>query len=367
MQYNWQQKGWPHFKYNLSELEPLLFQLVEGHGYIGGLLKALPEGIKEQSIVDIMIAEAVKTSAIEGEYLSRDDVLSSIRNNLGLNRYPEKIKDKRAEGVARLMVNVRESFADELTEVMLFQWRHMVMESYANIKKGQWRSGQDPMQIVSGAAGREIVHFEAPPSTQVPKEMKQFIDWYNQTAPNKAKSIIHPPVRSAIAHVYFESIHPFEDGNGRIGRAISEKALSQGAGTPIILSLSNAIEPKRQSYYDALKIAQRSIEITPWIKYFIHTIIEAQELTAQQITFTIAKSHFFDRFSKELNPRQEKVLNRMFKAGPNGFKGGMSAKKYMSITKTSKATATRDLQQLVKIGALFPIGSGRSSRYELKM
>jgi Fic family protein len=365
MKYNWQQKDWPNFQYDLSELEELLFQLAEGQGRLIGLIQGLPDEIQEQSIIDIMVSEAVKTSAIEGEYISREDVISSIRNRLGLNRIPENIKDKRAEGLARLMVAVREGFAEDLTETMLFEWHTMMMEPYFNINKGQWRSGQEPMQIISGSVGREVIHFEAPPSDQVAQEMNRFMQWFNATAPNQSKYIFHAPVRSAIAHVYFESIHPFEDGNGRIGRALSEKALAQGAGRPVLISLSNAIETKRQAYYEALKAAQRSNEITPWITYFIHTISEAQQMVIHQISFTITKGHFFDKYADQLNARQEKVLNRMFEAGPGGFEGGMSAKKYVSITKTSKATATRDLQALVNMGALLATGGGRSTRYEL--
>ena len=350
MQYNWQQKDWPDFKYDLSQLEELLFQLAEAQGRLTGLLQGLPEEMQEQSLIDIMVSEAVKTSAIEGEYISRQDVLSSIRNRMGLNRFPEKIKDKRAEGVARLMVAVRESFAEDLTEAMLFEWHRMMMEPYTNINKGQWRSEREPMQIISGPIGQEVIHFEAPPSHKVPSEMNRFITWFNVTSTGKPRHIFPAPVRSAVAHLYFESIHPFEDGNGRIGRALSEKVLSQGTGRPAVISLSNAIEAKHQDYYEALKAAQRSNEITPWITYFIYTTLEAQQLVIQQIHFTLTKTHFFDKYAKHLNTRQEKVLNRMFESGPTGFEGGMSAKKYMSIAKISKATATRDLQELVKIG-----------------
>lgn len=365
MQYNWQQKDWPIFKYDLANLETPLYQFAARQGHISGLLKALPEGIQQQSLIDMMVAEALKTFEIEGEYLSREDVLSSIRNNLVLNRIPEKIKDKRSEGVAQLMINVKETFAQNLNEEILFHWHQMMMEPYRNINKGQWRKGEAPMQIISGQAGKEIIHFEAPPSTLIPVEMKGFINWFNHTAPQGEQAIFHAPVRSAITHVYFESIHPFEDGNGRMGRALSEKALSQGLGRPILLSLSQAIEHKRQAYYDALKIAQRSNDITNWIFYFLQTILEAQKQAELQLNFTLYKARFFDRFKPALNARQEKALKKMFEAGPGGFKGGMSAKKYMSITKTSKSTATRDLVNLEKMGAILTIGLGRATKYEL--
>jgi len=173
------------------------------------------------------------------------------------------------------------------------------------------------------------------------------------------------PVRSAIAHVYFETIHPFEDGNGRIGRALSEKAIYQGIGSPIPISLSKVIEADKSSYYQALQVAQRSNEITAWLIYFIDTILKAQDASEKEILFTLKKTKFFDRTKEQINTRQEKVLRRMLAAGPDGFQGGMNAKKYRSIAKTSKATATRDLQALVLLGIFIPIGGGRSTRYEL--
>ncbi len=333
MEYNWQQPDWPSFRYDPDGLDALLFQWAEGQGRIGGLLQALPQSMQDTSTIDIMVAEAVKTSAIEGELLSREDVLSSIRNNLGLNRFPEKIKDKRAQGVARLMVASRATYAEALTEQMLFDRHRMLMEPYPHIQVGQWRSGLAPMQVISGAAGKEVIHFEGPPSARVPEEMHRFITWFNQTGPSSAHQA---PVRAAIAHVYFESIHPFEDGNGRMGRALSEKALSQGIGRPVILSLSHAIASKRQAYYQALKAAQRSNEITPWLRYFLETVLEAQELAVQQIGFTIAKARFFQDFAAALNPRQEKVLRRMFEAGPEGFTGGMSAQSTCPLPKPPK-------------------------------
>lgn len=365
MRYNWQQPEWPEFKFNLDGLEDLLFQILEGYGEINGLVRGLPEDVQTDSLIDVMVAEAINTSAIEGEYLSRQDVLSSVRNHLGLNKYPEKVLDKRAAGIAKLMLAAREDFAEDLTAEMLFSWHKMMMEPYANIRIGAWRIGEAPMQIISGSIGKEIIHFEAPPSGSVPVEMNGFINWFNQTAPGQSKAILHAAVRSAVAHLYFESIHPFEDGNGRIGRAISEKVLSQGTGKPVVLSLSNAIEENKQVYYDALKAAQRTNEITEWIHFFLEMIQVSQKMVTRQIDFTISKTRFFDQFKPQLNARQEKVLNRMFEAGPDGFEGGMQAKKYKSIASVSKATATRDLVDLVKMGALRAEGGGRSTRYEL--
>jgi Fic family protein len=367
MTYNWQHPDWTDFRYDLAGLQPLLQQYVAKEGRLAGMLSALTDEQQQQSVIDLMVVEAIKSFAIEGEYLSREEVLSSVRNKLGLNRTPERIKDKRAEGVTRLMIAVRDHFAAPLDQEMLFHWHELMMEPYLNITKGAYRSGAEPMQIISGAIGREVVHFEAPPAAAVPGLMEGFFSWFNATAPRQDRAIWHAPVRAALAHLYFETIHPFEDGNGRIGRAISEKALSQSAGQPILFSLSSAIEASRNDYYEALQQAQRSREVTPWITYFLQTLLAAQRDAEDRIRFTIRKTQFFDRYRAQLNARQEKVLAKMFAAGPGGFQGGMSAKKYASITRCSKATATRDLTRLVELGALVRSGEGRSVRYDLML
>jgi Fic family protein len=230
----------------------------------------------------------------------------------------------------------------------------------------QWRVGGDPMQVVSGRIDRPTVHFEAPPCERVPAEMARFIEWFNRTAPGASQPVSHAPVRAAIAHLYFETIHPFEDGNGRIGRALADKTLSQGIDRPVVLSLSRAIEARRNEYYQALKTAQRGNEITPWIRWFTDIVLQAQIDAETRIRFVLRKVRFFERFGGALNERQQKVLRRMFEAGPDGFTGGMNARKYTALTGVSKATATRDLQQLSLLGALIPTGGGRSTRYELK-
>lgn len=365
MIYNWQQPDWPEFKYDLQAVDDILFAFAAETGTVNGMLKVMPEDVQMEAIINTMVAEAVKTSEIEGEYISRQDLMSSIRNNLGLDIKPEAIKDKKAQGVGRLMVDVRNSYQEPLTEAKLFEWHKMLMTGSKNITIGNWRFHDEPMQIVSGAWGNEKIHFEAPPSFQVLKEMKRFIKWFNDTAPGGKKEIKKAPVRSAVAHLYFETIHPFEDGNGRVGRAIAEKALSQTLGRPVLLSLSRTIEADKKSYYGALEKAQRDNQITEWIKYFVSTTLEAQKQARVLIDFILKKTKFFDRFKDELNERQLKVIRKMMDAGPEGFEGGMNANKYMSITKASKATATRDLQYLAEIEALFSQGGGRSTRYYL--
>jgi Fic family protein len=229
----------------------------------------------------------------------------------------------------------------------------------------QLATGTEPMQVVSGTLGKEIVHFEAPPSEQVPEEMNRFVAWFNATNTEGEKAIRKPILRAALVLLYFESIHPFEDGNGRIGRALAEKALQQGVDQPILISLSQVIEDKRQLYYDQLKKAQRSLQVDLWLLYFADVVMKAQEKVEEQIEFSFKKAKLFDAFSKELNERELKALTRMLDEGPGGFEGGMNANKNMSITGASKATATRDLQHLRNLGILLPEGGGRSVRYHV--
>ena len=363
MRYNWQQKDWPNFQYETTDIEDMLFDFAQRTGRISGVLEGLSEVEQTEAMINLMVSEAIKTSEIEGEYLSRNDVMSSIRRNIGLNPDLPPTKDKRAEGVAELMLAVRNNFLKPLSSKMLFDWHTMLMKGSKGIEIGQWRTHKEPMQIVSGAIGREIVHFEAPPSSKVPSEMNGFVKWFNESQQHMRKPII----RSAIAHLYFETIHPFEDGNGRVGRAIAEKALSQSIGRPVLLSLSKSIESNKNKYYDALKAAQRSNEITNWINYFVKTVLDAQIDAEREIEFTLKKTKFFDNHKNALNERQQKVVRRMLEEGPQGFEGGMNARKYVSITSTSKATATRDLQDLVEKNIFKPIGGGRSTRYEIKL
>lgn len=370
MQYNWQQSDWPDFRYDLSEIQDTLVALGTSMGSASGSFKALGAADQEQSLLNLMVSEALKTSEIEGEYFSRSDIMSSIRNNLGLNDAPEPVGNKAAQGVADLTVNVRTAFADSLSEQALLGWHKMLLSNSDSLRKidvGTWRTHTAPMQIISGNPQRPTVHFEAPPSTLVPEEMKRFIRWFNDTGPGGTHAISFAPVRSALTHLYFESIHPFEDGNGRIGRALAEKALAQSLRFAPVLSLSSAIEANKNTYYSALQEAQASNEVTPWICWFVEMVVEAQSEARAEIDFTINKARFFDRHDAALNERQRKVVARMLREGRTGFEGGMSTKKYCIIADTSRATAARDLEHLAKMGALQRYGGGRSTRYDLAL
>ncbi len=368
MTYNWQQPDWPQFRYDVADIQDQLYRFAEKTGKVSGALSGLPDEDQLDMIVEVLVAEAVKTSQIEGELLSRQDVRSSVRNQLGLNATPETVRDARARGVTELMINVRNTYAEPLSEAMLLDWHRMLFSGQRRaVVIGQWRDHEESMQVISGPIGKETIHYEAPPSAQVPAEMARFIDWFNDTAPQGGSPINPAPVRSAITHLYFESIHPFEDGNGRIGRALSEKALAQALRRPVLLSLSDAIEQNREGYYDALKAAQRTSEVTDWVAYFVEATLTAQERAERQVDFLLKKARFFDRFREQLTERAVRVVKRMFDEGVDGFEGGMNARKYVAITKVSKATATRDLKELVDIGVLVPVGAGRSASYNLNL
>jgi Fic family protein len=265
------------------------------------------------------------------------------------------------------MMAVNRSSAEPLSEAMLFEWHTMLLEGTRRVNAGQWRTHSEPMQIVSGSIGRETVHFEAPPSLHVPQEMEAFIRWFNDTAPTGRAPIRHAPIRSAIAHLHFESIHPFEDGNGRIGRAISEKVLAQHAGTALPISLSQSIEADRDGYYRALQSAQRTDTVTDWLVYFVRMTLDALREAEERIGFVIRVARFFDTNRANLSDRQLKVVRRMLEESPDDFLGGMNARKYGSLTGVSKATATRDLQDLVDKGILAMSGGGRSTGYQVRL
>lgn len=264
-----------------------------------------------------------------------------------------------------MSVDVYGTYALPLDDTTLFRWHAMLMAGSRHLETiGAYRTHSDAMQIVSGRLERPTLHFEAPSSKQVPTEMARFLAWFNETAPN-GPSPLPALTRAALSHVWFESIHPFEDGNGRLGRALAEKALAQSLGQPSLILLSFTIEQQRKAYYDQLEIHQRTLDVTGWLVWFSQTVLTAQQTTLGRVAFYIAKAHFHDRFRGAFNPRQEKVIARLFEAGPDGFIGGLSADNYLAITKASRATATRDLHDLVDKGALSRSGRLRFTRYAL--
>ena len=314
--------------------------------------------------IESLSLEALTTSQIEGEMLDRVSVQSSIRRQFGLAVDPRKV-GKAEQGVAEMTVDLHRGFARPLSEEMLFNWHRMLMRGRTDLDGfGHYRTGSEPMQVVSGSIHLPKVHFEAPPSKAMPREMKRFIAWFNRTGPS-GKSPMPALTRAGIAHLYFVSIHPFEDGNGRIARALTEKALSQGLGQPTLIALAATILKKRKSYYESLEKANKRNEITKWLSWCATTTMEAQGRTMAGIEFLLTKTRLIDRLRGQLNPRQEKALHRMMREGPGGFEGGLSANNYMTITGASPATATRDLAGLVDHQALTREGERRHARYYL--
>ena len=364
--WNWQQEDWPEFRYNASKLEALETEFLLQSGVFSGAVRHVSDEDKQQLIVEIISDEALKTSEIEGEILNRDSLQSSIRRNFGLTSDNRKIPPAE-QGISRMMVDLYHHFDAPLTDELLFHWHEMLMNGRRDVRDiGKYRTDESPMQVVSGPLHAPKVHFEAPPSRTLPKEMTRFIRWFNHTTP-KGKAPLPVLARAGIAHLYFVCIHPFDDGNGRVGRAIAEKAVSQGLGQSTLIALSLTINSKRKAYYDMLERSNKRNEITDWLVYFAKTVLEAQQYAQRMLDFLIGKTKFFDRFRGQLNERQEKVVTRMFREGPNGFKGGLSAENYIRITGTSRATATRDLQDLVDKQGLVRTGLLKSTRYHLSV
>ena len=248
-----------------------------------------------------------------------------------------------------MMVFIYSNYKKRLSHSYLFELHKKVCGHDKNINSGRYRSGNEAMQIISGNIGQPNVHFEATPSSNIKAEMNIFIKWFNDTSPN-GKNPLPCLVRASIAHFYFESIHPFEDGNGRIGRALVKKIISEHTGNPTLISLSQIIFENQREYYLQFEKNNRTLSINPWINYFSDTIIMAQKHTIKLIHFIVKKSEILS--NPDLNERQIKVLLRMFNEGLNGFKGGLSSENYIKIAKTSRATATRDLQNLVELNVL---------------
>ena len=349
MTWNWQQPDWPEFTYDSAELGPLETQFLLQAGEFIGACKHIGAGDQETLKIELIGDEAVKTSEIEGEILNRDSVQSSLRDQFGLGVEPRGVTPAEL-GISKMMVDLYRNFAALLTDQTMFDWHGMLLSGDNSIQvKGGYRTHAEPMQVVSGPDYKRTVHFEAPPSTRVPDEMKRFIAWFNDTAP-RGKTMLPALTRAGIVHLHFVCIHPLEDGNGRIGRALAQKSLAQNLGQPSLIALAYTIERGRSGYYAALERSNKENRITNWLTYFAKTVLEAQNNTIKRVEFYVAKAKLYERLHGQLNERQEKVIAGMFREGIDGFKGGLSAENYISIAKSSRATATRDLQDLVEKG-----------------
>ena len=364
MTWTWEHSDWPAFTWDDGALNELEARFLRQAGMLSGALRHVDADDTAALTVEVISAEAMKTSEIEGEILNRNSVQSSIRRHFGLTT--DNARATPAErGIADMMVDLYRTYGASLSHETLFKWHGMLAMGRRDLTDvGCYRTHEDAMQVVSGAAHNPTIHFEAPPSHQMTAEMARYIAWFNDSGAGGGEPL--PGLtRAGLAHLYFISIHPFEDGNGRIGRAISDMALSQCLGHPSLLALSHVIQAGRKTYYDALAHHNKGLEVTGWLVYFAETVLQAQDYSLALVEFLIAKTKFFDRLSGNLNPRQEKTLVRMFREGLEGFKGGLSAENYISITDAARATASRDLADLVAKGALTRTGERRYTRYQL--
>ncbi|MBA3958224.1 MAG: Fic family protein [Parachlamydiaceae bacterium] len=362
MPWNWELPNWPTFNYDPKKISLQEKQFLLSVGSASASLKNVVEEDYNQFIVEILSAEGMESSKIEGEILDRESLQSSIKRHFGLNTNHKQATEKES-GMANLLCNVYESFDQPLSHEMLWRWHSELFQNQLHITDcGTYRTHAEPMQIISRRYDAPKVFFEAPPSEMISKEMAAFVDWFNST--HTSEPILG---RTAIAHVYFESIHPFEDGNGRIGRLLVEKMLSHSVERPVLIAVSKVLERRKKEYYAALERCNRTLDVDHWVEFFADVVLQAQEESMRLLYFLMEKAKMLTALSGQLNPRQEKVLLRMFSEGLNGFKGGLSAENYISITKASRATATRDLADLVQKNALRKTGELRHTRYWLNI
>jgi len=362
--WNWQQPDWPTFTFQPEKLATLEAEFLKLAGLSLGMAIHLSADDKAALIIHSISNEAVKTAEIEGEWLDRASIQSSIKRQFG---YATPLATKiipQEQGMVEMMMSLYHQFADPLTHETLYHWHALLMSGRTDIATiGAYRTHTDAMQVVSGYLQKPKIHFEAPPSERMLPEMEAFITWFNQTHPKTGETPCRPLVRASIAHLWFISIHPFEDGNGRIARALVEKALAQALEKPTLIALSQVIQECRKAYYEELERQNKHNTIDGWLAYFSAVILEAQRYSIAQIEFIIAKAKCLEQFRHQFNARQLKAMLRIFEAGTKGFEGGLSAKNYMAITQTSASTATRDLQELVAWGVLHATGERKATRY----
>lgn len=364
----WQHSDWPDFVWDKSALSTYLTSARHQQGKLLGIIRVINEDTSTQLDVKTLTEQAIDTSAIEGEHLNRDSVRSSIANRLGLEQAGISTQpDRYIEGLLDMLLDATANYSKPLSLERLCGWHAALFPTgYSGIQKITVAALRKPgpMKIVSGRPGKEKIHYEAPPADALKKNIKTFLKWFN------GHNEIDGLVRAGVAHLWFELLHPFDDGNGRIGRAIIDLALAQDEKlSSRYYSLSSAIMRDRKNYYAKLEEACRGeLDITPWLIWFLSCLEQAVTAAIETIDDINLKSQFWETHAKTpLNERQIKVLNRLLEEGRMGFEGGMTTRKYVGITKTSRATAYRELHDLVEKNCLRPIeAKGRSAAYEIK-
>jgi Fic family protein len=362
--YIWQRPDWPDFHVSVEQVLPEIELVRHKQGAFKEVLAFSDREQREQALIEAAAASAVQTSAIEGETLNWDAVRSSVARRLGVDRagLPQ---DDRTEGVVAMTLDATRNYEPPLTESRMFQWHselfpRMLGQRERDIVIGSWRQpAGDPMQVISGPLGRERIHFEAPPASNVPGEMRKFIAWFNTS-----RGTENGLIRAAIAHLRFLTVHPLADGNGRIGRAIADMALSQDEkSADRFYSMSAQIHREKQSYYEMLERAQRSsLDVTEWVKWFIGCLARAVDASQHIAERTRRAAEFWnDHASANLNERQRTVLHRVL----GNFDGDLNLRKYIAISGAPRATAQRDLANLAQRGILVPAGAGKATRYQI--
>lgn len=368
MVWNWQLKNWPNFTWNQETLEKYEHAFTLSAGVIIGSSAHISHADQDELFVQLLSSEAVDTSLIEGAHLNRDSVQSSIKKALGLSVDVKK-STPAEKRIALMMVDLYRNIDEPLTHETLYRWHQLLMgsEPFTDTEAvGVYRTYEEAMEIVSGPDYAKKIHFVAPPSSIVRDEMSRLINWLEETSPTGSRSL--PALtRAGIAHLWFESIHPFADGNGRIGRGIAEKMLSQGASKTTVIVLAKTLLKNRKEYYEQLEKASITLDLKDWLLWFAEIVLEAQQNTHEWVHWMIEKASLMRKAHGQVNERQEKILLRLCRAGPDGFVGGLSAKNYMSITGTTIATTTRDLRDLVDKNLLIKTGERKSTRYYLKI
>lgn len=367
-EYIWQQPGWPVLQYDRARVGVEVALARRAQGVVEGKLAALGFEQRQQLAAEAWTQEAMATAAIEGERLDLQAVRSSVARRLGVADLQGAHAPRHIDGLLDIMDDAVNRASAPLTHERLQAWQAALFPTgFSGMRKigvGAYRQHAEPMQIVSGRAGHETVHYEAPPSAAVPVEMAQMLAWFNTRA--EPESLI----QAALAHVWFETIHPFEDGNGRVGRVLIDLVLARDAGeVSRLIRISQQLLEQREAYYTALAQAQHGpLAVTDWVVWFVAQVRLACEQASAVIDLSLAKARFWSEHrDKDLSARQRKVVNTLLDAGPGGFAGGMSTKKYESLAATSRATASRELIELEALGLLGSAGAGRSTRYYVKL
>ena len=364
----WQQPDWPHFSWQAGALAPLLRACGQAQGRLLGMLGAVGVDTEVQSSLDAMLQNIVTSSAIEGKQLNVGSVRSSLARRLGLDE--DGRTTPRSEGLAQLLIDATRECHSPLDLPRLFNWHHWLFpvdESLAALplRIGELRD-EEPMQVVSGRLDRPIVHFKAPPREGLDQQLMDFLAWFESSRNDAA---LDPLLRAGIAHFWFVTLHPFDDGNGRLTRAITDMALAQSEQQAIrFYAMSASILDDRAGYYRALEVSQKGgLDITSWLYWFLSTLLKSLEQALVRIDRVLAKARFWQAYrGQALSAEQTKVLNRLLDGGERGFEEGISAAQYQTVAKVSKATATRHLGDLLEKGCIVRLpGGGRSTRYQI--